>query len=238
MKLLLILLIPFQLLANRPTLYIPINEFYSNPQQEGFLTELIQRLEIKSFEVKFLPFKRAISDYLQDENNNCFAGGDEELSKHYIPNFVLSKYVFSDAYIKVPSRIFSLNEEVCDVSDLKGRSILRIQQFPIEQFIDIKELKHLYDIESSVNAVKMLESKRADFIVTFYADNFHALQKLKYCKSLILLTHLDKFQCHRNPQTEKGIRELNKKIRAFKKSGDLLKLVKKYFKDQYKQFLN
>lgn len=218
------------------TIYVPIIDFYSNPLKPGFFNSFIDELKIEGHEIKFLPFKRAVATYLSSIGDVCFTGGDESISKLYVANYKREDYLYSKEYMRVPSKIFSLEKVYCKPSDIEGLSVLRTQTFPIQEFISPKKLKSIYDIESFESGIKMLKSNRGDVIVTYLPSNTNLIQDLKYCHDKNILTHFDTIQCKNTSANKKFIAKINKKIDKMKQKKMIKKLMQKHFPKNATEF--
>lgn len=200
------------------------------------MNEFVKELKIDDYKIKFLPFKRAQAMYQFGEGDVCFTGGDEKISQLYIPNYKREDFLYSEKYMRVPSKIFSYNKEYCDINELSNKAIIRTQNFPVYKFIDKSKIKNMYDLGSFENALKMLKSNRGEAIITFFPSNSTFLKDLKYCKEKSLTIHFDTIQCKNTKNNKKFIKEMNSRIIKMKKEKLIFKLMNKYYPGHVDQF--
>lgn len=240
MKLLyLILLITYQASAQL-TIVAPEVDNFSKVDRPGFINDFIELIqkEINHKEtIKFeiIPVKRALRKYINKEVN-CFVGGDKSLLKLYILNPSPNDFIYSSPYLTIRSKIFSLNDETCDINRLKNKRVATTLQFPINNFINTKELKEFNDLHSFQSAMKMLINNRIDYYVGYLPANYTFNSKIKYCKSKDLIKHNDTIHCHNNNQNKDFINNLNQALNKLRENGKLLELYKKFFPKELNTF--
>jgi hypothetical protein len=228
----LILVICYQASAQM-TIVVPEVDNFSKIDSPGFLNDLLSHIQESlhtdiNYSVSIMPVKRALDKYLSQESI-CLLGADEQLTKLYVPGFKQDDFIFSKPYLTIRSKIFSLNNEVCDINMLKGKNVATTLEFPVAKFININELKNFHNLHSFQSAMKMLLAQRVDYYVGFLPANYTFNTKIKYCTKSDLTKHNDTLQCHNTTENKKFIKLFNQTLDRLKESGKLQKLYKKYF---------
>lgn len=204
---------------------------YSAQKDPGFLNDFIKALQkqgLKDIEFSYLPLKRALKEYLQTKNFDCFAGGDEKLAKFYgLPG----DKIFSEPYITYSVGLFSSEKEICDVKELNGKTLAVIDDFPYQKVIKGVKLKDVIKAYNVDQAVKLAVNKRVDALMGYHPTNYDSLKTLKFCEQLVFIHAFGKFQCHSTPKGEAALKQINAAINALKENGELKRLLEKHFDD-------